>query len=113
MTIVLNLPAPLSVNRTRKIDWANHRKVKEWQRQADALFLMQKRGLAPPITGRYELTLTLPDGSKADLDNCCKLAIDTVRRFRLVTDDSPKFMRRLVVEFGDVDGCRVTVRPMA
>ena len=108
--IVLDLPAPLSVNRTRKIDWANHKKVKAWQRQADAHFLMQKRKLAPPILGRYEIILTLRDGSQTDADNTPKLVIDTLRRFRLVNDDDPTHMRRICIEFGDVEGCRVTVR---
>jgi Holliday junction resolvase RusA-like endonuclease len=111
--ITLHLPAPLSVNRTRKIDWAAHKKTKEWLRQADASFLLQKRALAGrAITGPFELTLTLREGSKTDLDNCCKLAIDTVRRFRLVTDDDPTHMRRLVVEFGNVQGCRVTIKAL-
>jgi Holliday junction resolvase RusA-like endonuclease len=111
--IVLDLPQPLSVNRTRRIDWSMHAKTKAWLRQADAQFLLQKRNIGAPITGRFELTITLPDGSRADLDNCCKLAIDTLRRFRLVPDDSPKFMRRVVIEFGDAPtGCRVTIRSL-
>ncbi len=111
--IVVDLPAPISVNRSRRIDWSTYPKVKEWQRQADNLFLVQKRGLPPPIAGKYEITLTLKDGSKIDADNTVKLLIDTVRRFRLVTDDSPEFMRRVVIEFGEVkEGCRVTVKPM-
>ena len=108
--IVLTLPSPLSVNRTRRIDWRNHAKTKEWLRQADAHFLMQKRGLKP-ITGPFEITITLRDGSQTDADNAAKLLIDTVRRFGLVTDDSPRFMRRVIIEFGDVEGCRVAIRP--
>ena len=111
--IVLNLPAPLSVNRTRKIDWRNYKKVTAWQRQADASFLMQKRGLPAPILGRYEIILTLRDGSQIDADNTAKQVIDSIRRFQLIRDDSPTYMRRLTIEFGDVEGCRVTVRAMA
>jgi hypothetical protein len=109
--IVLSLPAPISVNRTRRIDWRAHRTVSTWQSSADGWFLSQKRSLPPAIVGPYELTLTLAEGSRIDADNACKLVIDAVRRFRLVTDDNPKHMRRLVVEFGDVTGCRVTLRP--
>ena len=111
--IVLDLPAPLSVNRTRKIDWKTYPKVRAWLKNADAHFLMQKRRLPPAITGRYEIILTLRDGSAIDADNTVKIAIDAARRYRLVTDDSPEFMRRVVVEFGDVEGCRLTVRPTA
>jgi hypothetical protein len=110
--IVLELPAPLSVNRTRRIDWASYPKVKAWMLRADAMFLMQKRKLAKPIAGRYELIITLRDGSRIDADNTAKLCIDTVRRLALVEDDDPKHLRRLTVEFGKVAGCRVTIRPM-
>ena len=111
--IVLDLPAPLSVNRTRRIDWKSYPKVKAWIREADGLFLMQKRKLAPAIKGRYEIIITLRDGSAIDADNTTKLLIDTVRRFNLVTNDDPKHMRKVTIEFGAVDGCRVTVRPIA
>ena len=113
LDIVLDLPEPLSVNRTRKIDWRNYKHVEAWQRQADANFLMQKRKLAPRIAGRYEIIITLRDGSTIDADNTPKLLIDTIRRFNLVNDDNPTFMRKVTIEFGDVEGCRVTVRPMA
>lgn len=108
--IVLELPLPLSVNKTRKIDWANHRKSTAWLRQADAYFLMQKQKLAPPILGRFEITIMLREGCQRDADNCAKSAIDAIRRFRLVTDDDPSHMRKVTIQFGKVDGCRVTIR---
>lgn len=108
--ISLTLPAPLSVNRTRRIDWKTYPKVKAWLREADGLFLMQKRSLPAPITGPYEITITLRDGSAIDADNTCKAIIDLVRRFGLVTDDDPEHMRRVVIQFGDVEGCRVEIR---
>lgn len=111
--IVLDLPAPVSVNRIRKIDWVGHRRGKAWRREADADFLLQKRSLSPAITGRFEIIITLRDGSQIDADNTAKIIIDSVRRYRLITDDSPKYMRRVVIQFGDVAGCRVTVRGMA
>ena len=111
--IVLDLPPPLSVNRTRKIDWKAYPKVKEWIRQADFMFLTQKRSIPPVITGRYEIILTLSDNVLIDIDNTPKLVIDTVRRFRLVPDDNPNYLRKLTIELGNVAGCRVTIRPIA
>ena len=110
--ITLDLPVPLSVNRTRRIDWRNYKHVEAWQKNADAHFLLQKRGLPPPILGRFELTIVLQEGSKIDMDNGLKILIDSLRRFNLIANDSPKFMRRVVIEFGDVEGCRVTIRPL-
>lgn len=92
--IVINLPAPPSVNRTRRIDWRNHARTKEWLRQADALFLTQKRTLPPPIAGRFEITVTLRDGLRIDADNTLKAIIDVCRRFNLIADDSPRDLYR-------------------
>jgi hypothetical protein len=51
---------------------------------------------------------------KIDLDNGLKALIDYLRRIELIEDDSPKHMRRLVVEFGLAPmGCRVVVRACA
>jgi Holliday junction resolvase RusA-like endonuclease len=109
--IVIDLPAPLSVNRTRRIDWRAKRRIDAWQKNADAHFLLQKRGLQP-VTGRFEILITLRDGSQIDADNAVKGVIDAVRRFRLISDDDPTHMRRVIVEFGEApSGCRVTIRP--
>jgi hypothetical protein len=45
LAIVLDLPAPLSVNRTRRIDYRSMPAPKAWRDKADALFLVQKRKL--------------------------------------------------------------------
>ena len=111
--IVLDLPAPLSVNRTRRIDWASKRRLAQWQRSADYAYLLKKQELnLRPITGRFEIIITLRDGSRIDADNTAKHVIDALRRFRLIPDDNPKHMRRVTIEFGDVEGCRATVRPI-
>jgi hypothetical protein len=45
LAVILDLPAPLSVNRTRRIDRRSMPAQREWKRKADALFLLQKRRL--------------------------------------------------------------------
>lgn len=110
--IVLDLPAPLSVNETRRIDWTASKRVAAWIKNADAHFLQQKRGLGKPVPGRFEIVVTLPESCRIDADNNLKIVIDCVRRFRLVDDDDPSHMRRVTVEFGDAPtGCRVCVKP--
>ena len=83
--VVLDLPAPLSVNRTRRIDYRSMPAQKEWKRKADALFLMQKRKLADggAITGPFEALITIASSSRLDLDNGVKLLIDTARSYGL------------------------------
>ena len=45
---------------------------------------------------------------------CIKPNLDVLRRYALIANDSPKHVRRLVVEFGEVeDGCRKHLKAMA
>lgn len=116
--IVLDLPSPPSVNRTRKINWAARRAVEAWKNVAHAYVLAAKgRSVAPlKLTKipKFELTVTLSrHHTRIDLDNGLKAVIDYCRQIELIEDDSPKHMCRLVVEYGLAPhGCRVVVRPM-
>jgi hypothetical protein len=108
--IVLDLPRPLSVNRTRRVDYRSMPAQREWKRQADALFLMQKRHLMP-INAPFEVMLLISEG-RMDLDNGVKQLLDAARGYGLVPDDSPKYLRRLVIEFGEApEGARLVIVP--
>jgi hypothetical protein len=88
---------------------------REWKRKADALFLIQKRKLVANgnITGPFEATITVSDASRIDLDNCCKLLLDTARSYGLIPDDGPRYMRKLTVQFGDApEGARLMITPV-
>lgn len=114
--IVLDLPAPPSVNKTRRVDWAAVRHVRAWHNVANAYVLAAKGRTNSPLklvkVARFELLITMSEHhTKIDLDNGLKALIDYLRRIELIEDDSPKHMRRLVVEWGLAPyGCRVTVR---
>lgn len=114
--IVLDLPAPPSVNRTRKVDWSMGRKYKGWTKRADKLVLASRGRTRDPqarrIVGQYELAITMSENHTGiDLDNGIKALVDYLRRIEVVQDDSPKFFRRLTVEWGAaIEGCRVVVR---
>jgi Holliday junction resolvase RusA-like endonuclease len=115
ITTVLMLPAPPSVNSTRRVDWRNHARMKAWQRNADATVMLQ--GRRRKIGGRYELLIQLSELVKLDADNGLKCLIDYLRRIDLVVDDSPKYLRRLVVEWCHPavapEGVRVTIQELA
>jgi Holliday junction resolvase RusA-like endonuclease len=117
--IVLDLPAPLSVNRTRKVDWVGKRKWTAWQNVADGYVLAAKGRSRSPLKiakiARFELLITISEQhSRVDLDNGLKGLIDYLRRIELIEDDGPKHMRRLTVEWGPAPyGCRVTIKPLA
>ncbi len=116
--IILDLPPPPSVNRTRKLDFSSLRLSNAWKNVANAYVLAAKGRRENPLRltkiSRFELHIVMAEGSKTDLDNGLKILIDYLRKIELIEDDSPKHMRRLVVEFGRAPhGCRVTVRPCA
>lgn len=112
---VLDIPVPPSVNDTRKIDRASLRKVDRWKTQADRVLMASgqyreaKRNAMP---GPFELTITLCEAKCAlDADNPIKAAIDYLRRIELIRDDAPRYMRRLVIEWGHAPrGCRLHLR---
>lgn len=66
------------------------------------------------IPGQFEAKIILPDtAGGADLDNTPKRVIDYAKRLGLIVDDSPKYMRRVVIEFGAVsEGCRLILTPL-
>lgn len=117
--IILDLPAPPSVNRTRKIDWKGRSQLKAWGNVADAYVLAAKGRQRSPLRldriNRFELHIVVSEHhTRIDLDNGLKALIDYLRRIDLIVDDGPKHMRRLTVEWGTAPhGCRVTVKPCA
>jgi hypothetical protein len=85
---------------------------RDWKRRADALFLVQKRKLLANgnISGPFEATIIIDPASRLDLDNGIKLLIDTAREYGLVPDDSPKYLRKMTVQFGEAPkGARLTL----
>ena len=109
--MILDLPAPLSVNRTRRINWAAKPLIDGWIKAAHNLVMSQGR-LPKRISGPFEAIIVLPHDSAADLDNTPKMVLDYLRRIELIDNDDPKHMRRLTLEFGRApEGCRVTIMP--
>lgn len=105
--VVVDLPIPPSVNRTRRVDWAAKSRMDAWARQAD-MGVMVRRQLQK-VLGPVELRIVVSDRYRGDLDNICKSAIDYLRRIEVIQNDSPKYLRKFTVEFGPCEGCRVTV----
>lgn len=115
--IVLDVPLPPSVNETRRINYPGARKLNKWKEAADMLVMAngQYRAARPhAVRGRYELTIVLDEARcKVDPDNLAKAACDYLKRLNLITDDSPKCARRIVIEFGPApEGCRLILKPL-
>lgn len=110
--IILDLPAPISTNKTRRIDWSSFAAHRTWKKLADGIVLTQWRALKNArIAGQFELMITLSEAhTSIDLDNI-KVIPDYLKRIGIISDDGKKYMRRLVVEWGQAEsGCRVTLR---
>ena len=109
-----DIPLPPSVNQTRRIDHKGNRKYQAWKKQAGLHLIAngQYRIARKTHINQYELTITLNENQcKFDLDNCAKAAIDFLVSLEIIKDDSPKYLRRLIIKWGCApDGCRVRVR---
>lgn len=113
MDITLDLPAPLSVNLTRRVNYAALPKIAAWRKEAEQLFLLSKRTIGDrKIVGRFEAIVTLSEKCRLDADNGLKGLIDFARHCGLIEDDSPKYLRKLTVKFGDAPhGAKLVLRP--
>ncbi len=113
----LDLPVPPSVNKLRRVDPAHHRERKEFYRRADMYLLAARGRTREPLPvrkllGRYEVTIQISEKlSRVDLDNHIKILLDYAVSREFVVDDSAKYLRRLVVEWGcPLEGCKLTIR---
>jgi len=119
LDIILDIPVPLSVNRTRKINRAALKDVENWLVKADAAIIAsgqyrtarRQRKAEQPC----EIKIILdPSKCRLDPDNPIKNAIDYLRRLELIEDDTGKHVRRIVVEWGAVPaGCRIVISEVA
>ncbi len=114
--IVLDLPVPPSVNRTRRSHGPGIRLVNEWAKRADMMVMARRRPIMRgewQLQGRFEIEITVSERCRSDLDNLPKSLIDYLRRIKIVRNDSPKYMRKVTLQWGDApEGVRVTVRPV-
>jgi Holliday junction resolvase RusA-like endonuclease len=110
--VVLDLPIPPSINRTRRMDWRSMARRSQWEDAANALALLNRN--RRKITGKFEVRITFSESCRMDLDNGVKHLIDYARKIELIVDDSPKYMRRIVVDWGHApEGVRLTLREVA
>lgn len=112
--VTLDLPVPPSVNKTRRVDWVNHRDLVRWRTTANKMLMVAKFKRREPIK-RFELSIIVSeDQTKCDLDNLLKVLIDYLRWIEVIEDDAKKNMRAIYVEWGHApEGCRLTIRSVA
>lgn len=120
--VMLDLPVPPSVNKTRRYDMASTRLVLAWKDRAEPLILAAKTSALNPLRlakiKRFEIAIIVSeDHTEMDLDNGIKTLIDYLKTLGVIRDDAKKNMRGLTVIWGNSadapEGCRVFVRPCA
>lgn len=114
--IVLDLPLPPSVNRTRRINWANYREYRQWQSDADKTLMLYKQNRQRPISGPFHMLVEISyDLLKSDPDNIVKCLLDYCVSRELVPDDRKAFLQGFSVSFAPNlnNGCRIILRSAA
>lgn len=110
--MILTLPVPPSTNnlfinlpgRGRVISGGYQR----WKDAAkDALWGQKITRFNVPVA----VTITVPDKGRRDADNFNKGIMDFLVCHEIIEDDSRRYVRRLTVQFGDVEDCIVEVLP--
>ena len=116
--IVLRIAKPFSTNAMYRafsrggkggLTTIKTKAYRDWQARAIGLLATQKW---QPVTGRYGLQIKLPAGTRTDADNNAKATLDLLRHAGVVVDDSPKYLRRLEIVFGDDDFTTLTITPL-
>ena len=106
---VYDLPNPPSVNHlfqnVRNIGRVPTKDYITWKKEA-GLCIMAARASQPKIPGGYELQI-ISGHRKCDLGNIEKAVSDLLVEMQVVVDD--RLAQRIVLEWGDVKGCRVIV----
>lgn len=116
--VVLDLPVPPSVNRTRRVDWKGKRQTGKWSKSADKFVMLartKRRDMFDLKLSRFEVHVVLSeDHTGIDLDNSIKELVDYLCRAGLIENDAPKNMRKITAEWGHApEGCRVTLKAVA
>jgi crossover junction endodeoxyribonuclease RusA len=117
--VTLFLPFPPSVNEA----YGNNKsgkgkgrypttKHKAWLAEADACFMEQKaaKTVGTPVIGPYEAFMVFDETRRrwnSDLSNRIKVAEDSLKRFKLIEDDSK--CDKLTVTWGPVQGAMIRV----
>lgn len=110
--LLTGLPIPPSMNNAYPTGKNGHRfksdRLTKWARACGWQINAQRQR---PVKGPVSITYTFEDGgSKADLGNLEKAATDLLVELQLIEGDSPKFVRSIRLQWGQVEGMQIEVR---
>lgn len=108
--IILDLPVPPSVNAlffNAKKGRVRTSIYNDWRTEAGWILKMQK---AQAISGPVSLAYQVEDKGRADLGNLEKAITDLLVTHGMIEGDGRDVVRKITMEWADVQGCRVTVQ---
>ena len=103
---------------TRRVNWSTRAAVKAWVSLADFQVLNLPRAKRPwlcPIKDAVAVSIIIDrKRTRADLDNLVKALLDYAVRIEAIADDSPKYVRKITIEWGRApEGVRLVLTPCA
>jgi len=106
--VLRDLPAPPAANNPFKTRWgARSERYRAWRNAA----AWQARLQSPRrIRGPVAITITVPDGSRADLDNLAKAPIDLLCDLNLIEGDHREVIREVNLRWAASAGLSIEVR---
>lgn len=111
--VSLDLPMPPSTNRLWRSVGQRVIKSEEYRRWLHVAGWQLKEQRAGRVAGRVEVGLTIGK-TTGDLDNRTKALLDLLVLHEVIEGDGPAIVRRIVLAIDEsIEGCRVTVKPMA
>lgn len=114
--IIYQLPLPPSVNamfanllngRGKRPGRVKTSEYRDWCRRAGIHMLLQ--GPLRKITGPVAIRIIVSENARGDLDNRTKSVLDLLVHHQIIEDDSKRIVRKLLLEWGDVEGAQVEI----
>ena len=109
---VITLPMPPTTNNLFAGNGRRRYRTSQYNTWAEAAGWELKRQRPASVAGRVSLLIQVaePKTKRAqDLDNKTKALLDLLVFHGVIQGDSQNFVRRIILEWADIDGIRITV----
>jgi len=112
MTVfAIRLPKPPSVN-AMYLNMRGHGRIispkyRAWKKDAEwSISGIRLENFVGPV----QIEIVIEESPRSDLDNFCKPICDFLVQHKIIVDDKCKYVRKITIEWGDVDGAIVTIK---
>lgn len=81
-------------------------RYRTWRKEANACLWGVK---LKHFVGPVEIHLAVADKGQGDLDNKLKAILDFLVHHTIIEDDNRQFVRKVILEWANIEGCIVTI----